>query len=467
MQEDDEIAYLPLVEVGRRIAARQLSPVAVTGAMLARIERLQPKLRAYATVMAESALAEARAAEAEIAAGRRRGPLHGVPLAVKDLCYTAGAPTAAGMKIHRDFRPTYDATVVARLRRAGAVILGKLQMTEGAYADHHPDVAPPLNPWNADYWCGSSSSGSGVATATGQCFGSIGSDTGGSIRFPCDANGITGLKPTWGRVSRHGIFPLSESLDHIGPMTRSAEDAAAMMQAIAGHDPADPTSVSLPVPDYLAELSQGIAGIRIGVDASLIEPRCSPDVAAAFRQAVGTLAALGAVVVEAKCPDLRPMVDGWAALCGSETALAHAATYPARADEYGTALKGLIELGRATTGPALADVLIARDRFREELRRLFDSIDLLALPAQPIGPVTLPRRAELRRTPETSRALQVFTAPFDLSGSPTLTLPCGISGEGLPIGFQLVGRHFEEGLTLRAGHAFQLASDWHLRRPPV
>jgi len=252
VQEDDEIAYLPLVEVGRRIAARQLSPVAVTGAMLARIERLQPKLRAYATVMAESALAEARAAEAEIAAGRRRGPLHGVPLAVKDLCYTAGAPTAAGMKIHRDFRPTYDATVVARLRRAGAVILGKLQMTEGAYADHHPDVAPPLNPWNADYWCGSSSSGSGVATATGQCFGSIGSDTGGSIRFPCDANGITGLKPTWGRVSRHGIFPLSESLDHIGPMTRSAEDAAAMMQAIAGHDPADPTSVSLPVPDYLA-----------------------------------------------------------------------------------------------------------------------------------------------------------------------------------------------------------------------
>src|SRR4051795_12647075 len=256
-----DLHYLGLVDVGRKIQAKELSPVEATKAMLGRIEKLDSKLKSFAHVMADSALADAATAEKEIASGRIKGPLHGVPVAVKDLCWAKGAPAAHGMTIHRDFRPTEDATVVARLKEAGAIILGKLQQTEGAYADHHPKIDPPKNPWNADLWPGASSSGSGVATAAGLCFGSLGSDTGGSIRFPSAANGITGLKPTWGRVSRHGVFALAESSDHVGPMARSAADAGAILGVIAGRDSSDPTTLVAPVPDYLAELDKGIRAL--------------------------------------------------------------------------------------------------------------------------------------------------------------------------------------------------------------
>src|SRR3954447_4052317 len=261
-----DLHYLGLVEVGRKIQAKELSPVEATKAMLGRIEQLDGKLKSFAYVMADSALAEAAAAEKEIASGKIRGPLHGVPVAVKDLCWAKGAPAAHGMTIHRDFRPTEDATVVARLKEAGAIILGKLQQTEGAYADHHPKIDPPKNPWNADLWPGASSSGSGVATAAGLCFGSLGTDTGGSIRFPSAANGITGLKPTWGRVSRHGVFELAATLDHIGPMARSAADCGAILGVIAGSDRNDPTAVQDRVPNYLAGMTRGLLGLRIGVD---------------------------------------------------------------------------------------------------------------------------------------------------------------------------------------------------------
>lgn len=216
----NDLHYLDLVDVGQRIKAGALSPVALTETMLARIEKLDGGLKSYATVTADLARSQAREAEAEIKRGAWRGPLHGVPIAVKDLCYTRGIPTAAGMAIHKDFKPDHDSTVVERFAQAGAVLLGKLQLTEGAFADHHPSIPPPVNPWNKDYWSGASSSGSGVATASGLCFASLGSDTGGSIRFPSAANGVTGLKPTWGRVSRYGVFALAESLDHIGPMTQ-------------------------------------------------------------------------------------------------------------------------------------------------------------------------------------------------------------------------------------------------------
>jgi amidase len=221
--------YLELTELSRRLHAREISPVEATTAQLPRIERLDGRLKSYAHMMAEAALVQARAAEAEIMRGEIRGPLHGVPIAVKDLCWTQGVPTAAGMTIYKDFRPTEDATVVRKLYAAGAIILGKLQLTEGAWAEHHPQIAAPVNPWNAAHWSGASSSGSGVATAAGLCYGSLGSDTGGSIRFPSAANGVTGLKPTWGRVSRYGVFELAATLDHIGPMARSAADCGAIL----------------------------------------------------------------------------------------------------------------------------------------------------------------------------------------------------------------------------------------------
>src|SRR5256885_4595118 len=246
--------YATLLEVADAIRTRKTSPVELTRALLRRIDQLESSLHSYARVTPELALAHAGKAEAEIASGLYRGPLHGIPIAVKDICNTAGVVTAAGTVIHADHVPTFDATVVKRLTEAGAVLLGKLQLTEGAFVTHHPSITTPRNPWNADYYAGASSSGSGVATAAGLCFGSLGSDTGGSIRFPCAANGITGLKPTWGRVSRYGVFALAESLDHIGPMTRSAADAGALLGAIAGPDANDPTTLTALVPDYLAGL---------------------------------------------------------------------------------------------------------------------------------------------------------------------------------------------------------------------
>ena len=261
-----DLHHCELVEVGQRIQKRDLSAVEATQAQLDRIARLDGKLKSYAHVMGSSALEQADAADKEIAKGKVRGPLHGVPIAVKDLCWTQDAPTAAGMKIYRNNRPGEDATVVTRLKEAGAVILGKLQLTEGAYADHHPDIDPPRNPWDATLWPGASSGGSGVATAAGLCYGSLGSDTGGSIRFPSAVNSVTGLQPTWGRVSRYGVFELAATLDHIGPMARSAVDCGAILGAIAGADPKDPTAVLEPVPGYLTNLNGNLRGTRIGVD---------------------------------------------------------------------------------------------------------------------------------------------------------------------------------------------------------
>ena len=260
----DPVHYLSLTDVSERLRRGELRPTALSEMTLARIAQHDGALKSYTTLLADRAMAKARQAEAELNRGLWRGLLHGVPIAVKDLCYTDYAPTAAGMLIHKDFVPPYTSTVVDRLERAGAIVLGKLSMTEGAFAIHHPDMPTPVNPWIADVWTGASSSGSGAATAAGLCYGSLGSDTGGSIRFPSAACGLTGLKPTWGRVSRYGVFPLSESLDHIGPMTRTAADCAAMLAAIAGADPSDPTALRAPVPDYVAGLKGSIRGLRVG-----------------------------------------------------------------------------------------------------------------------------------------------------------------------------------------------------------
>jgi amidase len=243
------------MNVSAKLKSRELQPTMITETILARIARHDEVIKSYTTLLVDRAMAKAREAEDELDRGIWRGPLHGVPIAVKDLCYTEYATTAAGMFIYKDFVPPYTCTVVERLERAGAIILGKLTMTEGAFATHHPNMPTPINPWNADVWTGVSSSGSGAATAAGLCFGLLGSDTGGSIRLPSASCGLTGLKPTWGRVSRNGIFPLSESLDHIGPMARTAADCAALLTAIAGVDPRDPTALLAPVPDYMAALA--------------------------------------------------------------------------------------------------------------------------------------------------------------------------------------------------------------------
>ena len=464
---DAELCYLDLVEVGRRVQAKELSSVEVTGAVLERIGRLDGRLKSYAAITADLAMQQAELADNEIRQGFRRGPLQGVPVAVKDLCDTQGIPTAAGMAIRREHRPRQDATVVRRLREAGAVLLGKLQMTEGAYGQHHPSIEPPINPWSAEHWTGVSSSGSGVATAAGLCFGSLGTDTLGSIRFPSTMNGLTGLKPTWGRVSRAGVFPLAPSMDHVGPMTRSAGDAAALLGAIAGADVDDPTASHQAVPDYLGGIEDGVRGVRIGIDRALVARGVDADMARAVEEAAAVLSAAGALVRDITLPSPDDVARDAVLQCGLEAAVVHAGTFPSRAAEYGPLLTWLLETGRMLDHAAVARIAVNRQAFRVQLDALFGDIDLLLMPASNTAAPTLLDMSPARRTPEAVQARIRITAPFDMSGHPALTLPGGTTGAGLPVGFQIIGRHMEEGLVLRAGHAFQQATDWHRRHPPL
>ena len=437
----------------------------MTRAQLERIEALEPRLHAYFTVLADAALSEARAAELELGRGEDRGPLHGIPVAVKDLCDTKGVRTTRGMRVYADRVPDRDAAVVERLRAAGAVLLGKLAMTEGALIEHHPDVAAPVNPWDESRWTGVSSSGSGVAVAAGLCVGALGSDTGGSIRFPSAACGVVGLKPTYGRVPLSGVFPLATSLDHVGPMTRCVADAAALLRVLAGHDPGDRGSLRAPVPDYTAGLEQGVAGLRIGYDASYASEQVAPEVSEAVRTALDVLADLGARIVDVRMPPFADLVQSWMTVCAVEAALAHEATFPARADDYGPALRGVLESAQGIAALELARAEALRREFRGGLLERFCDVELIACPSMAMAapPLALMSAAG---DGDTSPFMK-FTAPFDFSGSPTLSLPCGFSSDGLPLSLQLVARHRDEALLCRAGYAYERASDWHTAHPPL
>lgn len=460
-----DLHYKSLLDVSKSIKAGTLSPVEVTVAILKRIDELDGTLKSYTTVLGERSMEQARKAEAEIASGFWRGPLHGVPIAVKDLCDTTYAPTAAGMAIHRNRIPNANATVVDRLEMAGAIMLGKLTMTEGAFGAHHPDMPEPRNPWNTRYWTGASSSGSGSATAAGLCYASLGSDTGGSIRFPTGACGLSGLKPTWGRISRYGVCDLSESLDHLGPMTRSVADSAAILAVIAGADPNDPTASSASVPDYLANLSGGIRGLKIGLDEAYVFDNTDPDVAAVVKEAIAVLVSLGAIVVPVKFPDISGLPDAWNNLCSVETAIAHESTYPSRKGEYGVELAGFIEKGRAVSAFDLGKAQIFRNEFKGELASVFEIVDVLICPMAPIKIPTLEAWAEIMKG-DFGDILR-YTGVFNFTGSPSVVLQGGFDSNGLPIGFQLIGRPFEEDLLLRAGHTFQTVTDWHTQNPSI
>lgn len=465
--KNDDLAFATIADVSAQLQARTLSPVELTRAMLDRIAAVDGPLKSYQHVMADSAMAEARSAEAEIGRGEIKGPLHGVPLAVKDLCWTTDAPTLAGMAINRGFEAPEDGTVVRRLREAGAVILGKLAMTEGAYAGYHPDMPVPVNPWDAGIWPGASSSGSGVATAAGLCYGSIGSDTGGSIRFPSAANGITGLKPTWGRVSRHGSFDLGPTLDHLGPMTRSAADAAAMLQAIAGVDPKDATTLRAPVPDFASGLHAGIRGLKVGLAPAFVALGADADTLRVLDETAATLRSLGAELIEIDFPDAAEMLADWFPQCAVETAVVHEATYPSRKSDYGEGLAGFIDLAAGVTATDMQKMALRRHAFRGRVSALFDRVDVLLLPVQGIAAPSMTLFATLALDERLMNNLLRFSCIFDLSGHPVLTVPAGFTAATQPIGMQLIGPHLDEATVLRAGHAFQQASAWHKRHPAL
>jgi amidase len=465
---DTPLHYKTITELGRMIRSKEISPVEVTKAMLSRISELDGKYLSYATLMEDHALASAKRAEDEIASGHYHGPLHGVPIAVKDLCFTEGVRTMGGSAVYLDHVPTFDSTVVERLESAGSVLLGKLNLTEGAMGGYNPALQIPNNPWNVDRWAGSSSSGSGAATAAGMCYGSLGSDTGGSIRFPAAACGIVGLKPTWGRVSRYGVLALAESLDHVGPMTRSTADSAIMLQAIAGQDANDPTTLLAPVPDMLADIGKGVAGLRIGWDENYASKDVNPELAQAVADSVKVLEGLGSEIVTIQMPDIDKYVPAWPVLCSAEAVAAHTDNYPARRDDYGPWFRGWLDQGAEVTGAEYAKANNMRAECNGLVRQAFQNIDVLACPST-IGPPH-PVTEEINYGPMDDRrgtAFQRYTAPYDFNGAPTLSVPCGLSSDGLPLSLQIVGKHLSEALICQVGHAYEGATDWHNLHPPV
>lgn len=459
----EDLADLPLVEVAGKIARRELSPVEATRAALKRIEALEGTLNAFVTVLGERALAEASEAEREIAAGNYRGPLHGVPISVKDLFFTAGIRTTASSRVFADHVPAEDATIVRRLRAAGAIIVGKTNMLEFAYAAVHPDFGPTPNPWDLRRSSSGSSSGSAVAVAAGMGYGSIGSDTGGSIRLPAAYCGIVGLKPTYGRVSRQGAVPVSWSCDHVGPMTRTVADCAAMLGAIAGEDSRDTTTARVPVPDYLAALGEGVAGKRIGIADAYLRQSVDPEVRRLVEGAIAEFARLGASVVEVAPPPPAEAVPALLAILTPEATVYHLPYLRQRPGDYSQAVRERLELGAITPAVSYIQGQRVRRRFTDDFLAAMDGVDLMAMPTGPTA--ATPLEGDLVTSEEADPALLAalinFTGPFDLTGFPAVSIPCGFTDGGLPVGLQLVGKPFDEAPLLAAAHAYEQATAWH------
>lgn len=466
MTAKQSLHYRQLADLAADIRAGSLSAEEVTRHTLDRIAKLEPRLHAFASVRPDEAFNEARAADARRKRGEPLGSLHGVPIAVKDLCAMAGTATRAGGFFATGFKPTETATVVTRLQEAGAIIVGKAQLTEGAWGTHHPDIPSPVNPWAEDRWSGASSSGSGVAAAAGLAYGTIGTDTAGSIRFPSSCNHLVGLKPTWGRVSRHGVFPLSDTFDHVGPMARSVLDVALMFQAIAGADPLDLTTRDEPLDDVTAAARSGtLKGVRIGVDPDYALGANDPPTAKAMNGVIAALKAAGATLVDIRLTGIDAILERATASALVEAAVSHAKTYPMQRSTYSEHFCTLLDVGRATTPTDYAAVAIWRREFQGQLRRLFRTVDMLIAPAAPIAPMKVADMNAVAGGPPLAAApVMRFTLPFNLAGVPTLTLPMERSAEGTPLGFQLIGPELSEAKLLSAGAAYEAAtrfSDHH------
>jgi len=459
---DDDLCYRTLTEVAELVRTREISPVELTRASLDRIGRVDGRLHGYLSVLSERALERAAACEREITDGVHRGPLHGVPVAVKDLCDLRGSSTTCASKVLPEEPAAEDATVVARLEAAGAVILGKLNMTEFAYAGYHPELPAPVNAWGENRFPGLSSSGSGAATAAGLCYASLGTDTGGSIRFPAAANGVVGIKPTYGRVSRAGVFPLSHTLDHVGPLARSVADAAVVLSAIAGHDGRDPTSLAVPLPDLVAAAGGDLAGVRVGIDESYCTAGVDTEVAAAVAAVGTTLADLGASLREVTLPPLEQLFGPWFAICGVDALVAHGDSFPARSDRYGPLMREFLESALAVPATEYAGALVACDWLRRAFETVFTDIDVLLCPALASPPAKVGDRSS---DVEHVMGSAFFSVPYNLTGSPTVTFPCGFSGEGVPLAAQLVGRPLDEQGLCRVAGAYEAATEWHTRHP--
>ncbi len=457
-------AYSSIGDLAPGIASGEISPVDLTQATLDRIARHNETLSAFITVMAESALFEADRAQRQIAAGLYLGPLHGIPLAAKDLYATKGVRTTLGSLIHADWVPDHDAAAVEKLRAAGAVIVGKTNLHELAYGttSGNAHFGAVRNAFDPACHAGGSSGGSATAVAGGLAFGALGSDTGASIRQPAACCGIVGLKPTFGLVSKFGALPLSWTMDHVGPMSRTVADAAALLQVLAGFDSRDECSVERPVPDYSKGLERGADGTRIGLVRDFFFADCEPEVSAAVEAAAALFESLGANVAETTIPDLEVSFAAGTIIMGSEGAALHGADLRQRPELFSDELRGGFMVGSLYPAADYVQAQRFRQGFAADVENLFADFDALIMPTVPVAatPIddTPPEHGPLRNR---------NTVPFNLSGHPALSLPCGFTAQGLPIGLQIVGRAFGEAEPLAVAAAYEGATDWHQRHPEL
>lgn len=467
----DELTRLSIAEAGEQLRRRALSPVELTRAYLDRIQRSDGDLLAYITFLPGEALAAATAAEQEIARGNYRGPLHGIPIALKDLVLTRGIRTTCGSRILGDWVPDADATVTTRLTQAGAVLLGKLNMHEFAYGPTgvNPHYGTPRNPWDRQRMPGGSSSGSAVAVAAALCAGALGTDTGGSVRIPAALCGLVGLKPTYGRVSRAGVIPLAWSLDHVGPMTRTVTDAALLLQVLAGRDPADPSTPDVPVPDYRRAMQGEVRGLRLGLPKDHFFEQVDPEVRAAVRAAARSLEGLGASVEDIPLPNIQHAGPASFAIIASEAMAYHEPYLKTRAAEYGADVRARLMTGQYILASHYLKAQRARQVIRAEVDAALRLVDALLLPTTPIpAPHMDAREVTVDGVTEDVRWWLIrCTRPINVTGHPALSVPCGLTAGGLPIGLQIVGRHFDEATVLRIGHAFEAVSPVRDLWPPL
>ena len=456
--------YRSALEAGKAIHQGEISSLEMTQWLLKRIVDLDDQLGAFTTVCEAQALAAATRADQELANGKRRSCLHGVPIGIKDIFDTRGIETAYGMKIYRHHRPKQDATVVNRLAEAGTVMLGKLKMTDGALGGHHPSITAPVNPWHQDYWCGVSSSGSGVSVAAGLCFAALGTDTGGSIRFPAAYNGVVGLKPSWGRVSRAGVFPLAYTLDHVGPLARTVADCGAILSLIAGADRADPTSSPKPVPDYQAVLAaKGERRWIIGIDDHFNSEDSDAGTLAAIAESKARLQACGAVIKAVKMPDWQALSEYWVKTAAIEARQAHQQSFPRYKHDYGPTLANFLSLGEKLHGVDYLKGELLRRTFQAAMEALFQQVDILLCPN--VCSTERPKEGSESALHEGQNYIK-FTAPFNYSGHPCLSLPVGLTSAGVPKSVQLIAKHFHESDLIEVGHQLEQALGYYQQHPP-
>jgi aspartyl-tRNA(Asn)/glutamyl-tRNA(Gln) amidotransferase subunit A len=457
-----DLPFLAIDEAAQLLRTRRLSPVELTRAVLERIELIEPWLHSYITVTAEWALERAGRAEREIAAGLYRGPLHGIPLGLKDVVKTAGVRTTAGSRVLESCIPEAHATVTARLLAAGAVIVGKHTMPEFAFgvSRTNPYFGTPRNPWKADHQAGGSSGGTAAAVAAGLCLGGLGSDTAGSVRIPASYCGICGLKPTYGRVSLRGVIPLAWSLDHLGPMARSARDCALLLNAVAGYDSADPASCAVPADDYTAGLEEGLDGLRVGVlQEFLDEPQVEPQVRAAVERAFDVLRERGAWLVPVRLPQLAHIRQTWGRIFNAEVVASHLRWLETSAGDFSPELRQYLTAAAQEPAPDLAAAYHVRSLAARSTDALMQDCEVL------VGPTTAHVAPAVAGASPPLPAAH-FTVPFNVIGLPALSVPCGFTRDGLPIGLTIAGRRWDERTVLRVGHAYQQATDWHRWPPP-